>query len=82
MGFRLYDYLSQLTPEGLFVLLVVCVSISVGVGIVVIICESVKKVGHIEKSRPLLPRKTKRKQKTKKIGNIKKTLASIYVKQG
>ncbi|MBP3621954.1 MAG: hypothetical protein J6J16_09360 [Lachnospiraceae bacterium] len=70
MGFRLYDYLSQLTPEELFVLLVVCVSISVGVGIVVIICESVKKVGHIEKSRPLLPRKIKKKQKVRKKSGI------------
>lgn len=38
-----YDYLSKLTPEELFVLLVVCVSISAGIGIVVIIWELVKK---------------------------------------
>ncbi|MBP3621516.1 MAG: hypothetical protein J6J16_07130 [Lachnospiraceae bacterium] len=43
MGFRLYDYLSKLTQEELFVLLVVCVSISAGVGIVALIWELVKK---------------------------------------
>ena len=36
--------------------------------------ESKKKVGHIEKSLPLLPRKNKKKQKVrKKVGHIEKS---------